>query len=253
MAKFLEKYNKARDVKNSVLCIGLDPSPGGLDGEGVLDFCLDMVECTSDYAVAYKPNSQFVLFTLNLEQLKKLNEKIHQTGCISILDHKLGDIGSSNEAAFYWIAEAGFDALTLSPFTGDIVGSVDSAHRHGLGLFILTLMSNPEAVWIQKETLFRDKPLYQKIAVEVNSTGADGLVIGTTDHVTEQDIRTVRELSGEETIFLCPGIGAQGGDLEKILKNAGGNILVNVGRAIISDEKPEKKAKEFRDMIEAVR
>ncbi|MEA3254928.1 MAG: orotidine 5'-phosphate decarboxylase / HUMPS family protein, partial [Candidatus Altiarchaeota archaeon] len=113
MAEFLEKYNKARGVKNSVLCIGLDPSPGELDGADILSFCLDMVERTSDYAVAYKPNTQFILFTLNLTQLKKLNEEIHNAGCVSILDHKLGDIGSSNEAAFYWIAKAGFDALTL--------------------------------------------------------------------------------------------------------------------------------------------
>ncbi|MEA3255700.1 MAG: hypothetical protein U9Q22_07700, partial [Candidatus Altiarchaeota archaeon] len=116
-----------------------------------------------------------------------------------------------------------------------------------------TLMSNPEAVWIQKETLFRDKPLYQKIAGEVKSSGADGLVIGTTDHVTEQDIREVRGLSGEDVVFLCPGVGAQGGDVEKILGNAGDNVLINVGRMIINDKEPEVKAKEFRDLINGFR
>jgi len=253
MAKFSEKYKKARSEKNSVLCIGLDPVHEKLEGRDILDFCLDIIESTSDYVAAFKPNSQFILFSLNLEQLKELNEEIHQTGCISILDHKLSDIGSSNESAFYWIKRADFDALTFSPFAGNIEEATEKAHKNNLGLFILTLMSNPESRWIQKETKFEGKSLYQKISEEVKSSGADGLVIGATDHVTEEDIRKTRDLAGDDKIFLCPGIGAQGGDAEKILKNAGENILINVGRAIIFDEKPEEKAKEFRDLINRFR
>lgn len=249
----LEKYKKVKTKKNSILCIGLDPVVEKTGGKDILDFCLDIIEKTSNYVAAYKPNSQFILFPLNLKQLKELNEKIHQAGCISILDHKLSDIGSSNESALHWIKKGGFDALTFSPFAGNIEEATEQAHKNNLGLFVLTLMSNPEAIWIEKETMCNGMPLYQKIAEKVKSVGVDGLVIGATGHVTEYDIRKVRELSGEDVIFLCPGIGAQGGDLEKILRNGGDNVLINVSRAIIYDKEPEKKAKEFRDLINSYR
>ncbi|MBN2251433.1 MAG: orotidine-5'-phosphate decarboxylase [Candidatus Altiarchaeota archaeon] len=252
MTKLLEKYLETRKEKNSILCVGLDPAPGEHREEAILSYCKDLVGKTSKYAAAYKPNSQF-LFPLNTEELKELNDNIHAKGCISILDHKITDIGSSNEAALYWIKQAGFDAVTVSPFPGNISEVVESAHKNEVGVIVLTLMSNPQAAWIQKGVLISGKPLYQRIAEEVKSSGADGLVIGTTGHVTEEDLRTTRELAGADAIFLCPGVGAQGGDIEKTVKNAGSNLLINVGRAIISDPDPGKKAAEYAKLINECR
>jgi orotidine-5'-phosphate decarboxylase len=253
MTELLVKYKKGRDEKNSVLCIGLDPSPEEVKEEDILNYCVDIVEKTSDYAAAYKPNSQFLLFPLTVKDLRLLNKRIRLAGCISILDHKLSDIGSTNEVAIHYIKEAGFDALTVSPFPGNIAETVAYAHRKEIGVFVLTLMSNSQAVLIQKEALINGQPLYQRIASEVGISGADGLVIGTTGHVTGEDIRITRELAGSNALFLCPGIGAQGGDLEKIMKNAGKNVLINVGRTIIGDASPKKKAEEYRDMINRYR
>jgi len=59
------------------------------------------------------------------------------------LDHKLGDIGSTNESALFWISDMGFDAFTFSPFAGNIETTVDTAHKRDLGVIVLTLMSNP--------------------------------------------------------------------------------------------------------------
>ena len=204
------------------------------------------MERTSASAVAYKTNTQFILFHLGIPELKELNRKIHKAGCISILDHKLSDIGSSNEAAIYRIKEAGFDAFTASPFPGNIKETTEHAHREGLGVIFLALMSNSQAVWIQKDTMYNSRPLYQKIAEEVKNNGADGLVIGTTGSVTTQDILMTRQLAGSNTLFLCPGIGAQGGDMEKAVRNAGQNVLINVGRSILGDVSPKKKAEEYR-------
>lgn len=78
MTDFLEKYRNVRDEKNSVLCIGLDPLPSEVNEEEILHYCLDLVEKTSDYAAAFKPNSQFLLFNLRVRELRELTREIHR-------------------------------------------------------------------------------------------------------------------------------------------------------------------------------
>jgi orotidine-5'-phosphate decarboxylase len=255
---FLEKYLKARAAKNSILCVGLDlamqSAVEGEMGDYVLDFCLDIVDKTADYACAFKPNSQFILFALGMERLKKLNARIHERGCISILDHKLGDIGSSNLSALFWIKEVGFDAFTYSPFAGNIQDITMHARHHDLGVFVLTLMSNPESVWVQKEAKIDGVPLYLAIARKVAESKPSGVVVGTTGHITEDDIKAIRDTVPKDTIFLCPGVGEQGGDPEKIIRIIdGGNILINVSRAIVNTTNQTDKAKEYRDQFNKYR
>lgn len=263
----LDKYKTIRERKNSILCIGLDPAIIGFrdkdvipdrymrieTGESILEFCLDIIEQTSGYACAIKPNSQYVLFAMNLTQLKDLNEKAHNAGLISILDHKLGDIGSTNSSAFYWINKAGFDAVTFSPFAGNMGEATNEAHRYNLGLISLALMSNPESSWIQKEAKFNGISLHQEIARLARLSGTDGLVVGATDNVTESDIKNIRKISGDDMLFLCPGIGAQGGDAERVINAAGDNLLINVGRSIIYDKNPGERAREFRELFNRFR
>lgn len=260
---FLEKYQNTRKQKKSLLCVGLDPGIRAFRKEdvippkyekkdverGLLDYCLEIIEETSDYACAVKPNSQYLLFTLNIKELKKINQKAHENGLLSILDHKLGDIGASNQAAFYWIQEAGFDAVTFSPFAGNIEEATKEAHTRGLGLLVLTYMSNLEAGWIQKQSLYEWKPLYQKIAEETKAYQSDGAIMGTTGHITMDDIRMVRSLLGPEPLILFPGVGKQGGSIKTAIQAGGDNILINVGRDIIYDKNPGKKAREYQQQI----
>jgi orotidine-5'-phosphate decarboxylase len=253
MTDFLEKYRNVRDEKNSVLCIGLDPLPSEVGEEETLHHCLELVEKTSDYAAAFKPNSQFVLFNLRVKELRELTREIRSHGCISILDHKLSDIGSSNDAAIQQISASGFDAFIASPYPGNIKETSDLAHREKLGAIILGLMSNSQAVWIQKDATLGSKPLYQKIAEEVRTSGADGLVMGTTGHVTADDIRTTRVLAGSNALFLCPGTGAQGGEVQKAMDNTGPNVLLNIGRAITRDPSPRRRAEEYMNEMNRYR
>jgi orotidine-5'-phosphate decarboxylase len=260
---FLDKYQKTRRQKKSLLCVGLDPGLREFRKEdvipleyekkdvetGLLDFCLDMIEQTGDYACAIKPNSQYLLFTLNIKELKKINRKAHEHGLLSILDHKLGDIGSTNQAAFYWIQEAGFDAVTFSPFAGNIKEATREAHTRELGLLVLTYMSNAEAGWLQKQSLYEWKPLYQKIAEEIQAYQTDGAIMGATGHITMDDIRMVRNLLGPDPLILFPGVGKQGGSIKPAIQAGGDNILINVGRDIIYDKNPKQKAKEYQQQI----
>lgn len=255
---FLDRYLKARDDKNSILSVGLDlamqKAVEGEMGDYVLDFCLDIVDKTADYACAFKPNSQFILFALGMERLRKLNERIHEHGCISILDHKLGDIGSSNLSAIFWIKEVGFDAFTYSPFAGNIRDVTMHARHHDLGVFVLTLMSNPESAWVQKEAIVDGIPLYVAIARQVAESRPSGVVVGTTGHITVEDIATIRDTVPKDTIFLCPGVGEQGGDPEKIIRTLkGGNILINVSRAIVNSTYQRQKAKDYQELFNQYR
>ena len=54
-------------------------------------------------------------------------------------------------------------------------------------------------------------------------------------------------------MFLIPGIGAQKGDAEKVIKTAGKNILINVGRAIIYSESPAEKAEQYNTRFNEIR
>ncbi len=256
---FHEKYLNAREERKSILCIGLDPALEGQRkhdvipkkyGNDLLGFCLDIIDETAEHACAFKINSQYVLFKLALDELKLLNQVVRDRGCLSILDHKLGDINESNNSAFYWIKKAGFDALTYTPYPGNIREAVDDAHQHNLGLFVLALMSNPQAEWIQKDAPDDHPPLYERITREAGLSKADGLVVGTTDHVKNLDLRRIKASCGDETIYLCPGVGRQRGRIERVFQTLGDNLLLNVGRAIIYDQHPGEKANGYRMLFE---
>jgi len=270
--KFLEKYQYAKSVKNSILCVGLDPIPpevgndiGELNSipksffercsieEGVFNYCLKIIDEVKDCCCAIKPNTQHLLFTLSTNKIREINKIIHEEGLISILDHKLGDIGSTNLSALFWIKNLGFDALTFSPFAGNIQNTVQAAHERDLGLIVLTLMSNPESVRIQKNTKYKKHPLFEQIADDVKSSNADGCVIGSTGHIIPNEIKTIRDIVGENKLFLCPGVGTQGGDADNIMKFGGDNILINIGRSIIYSENPKLRARKFNELFNNLR
>ncbi len=253
---FYENYARSRQEKNSILCVGLDIKKENLSGKDnrsdIFNFCLEVIEETQEAACAYKPNSQFLLFELISSELRKINREIHKAGCISILDHKLSDIGSTNHSAIEWIGEAGFDSFTYSPFPGNIGDTVSFAHSLGLGVFTLTLMSNPESAWVQKEALFEGKPLYLEIARKLKVAGSDGLVVGATGNAGPDDIKAIRETVGSETVFLCPGVGAQGGDAVKVIESSGENVLINVGRDILEKANRGERARKYLELFNSL-
>ncbi len=259
---FIELYEKTRDEKDSILCVGLDPAlpdqrrtdvikkryPGD-EGDVILQFCMEIVDAVAEHCCAVKLNSQYVLFALSSSKLESLNQLIHSHGLISILDHKLGDIGSSNDSALYWVSKCGFDAVTFSPFAGNIREATDMAHHRDLGIIVLDLMSNPEAEGFHRKTRFNQTPLFVRVAGDVRHAGSDGVVVGATNHVREVDIQKIRKTVGDDTIMLFPGVGRQGGDADKILSNAGDNVLLNVGRSIIYHPDPGKTAAEYNKRL----
>ena len=79
------------------------------------------------------------------------------------------------------------------------------------------------------------------------------LVIGAT---YPEELTEIRKIAGDMT-FLIPGIGAQGGDLEKTVQ-AGLNsmkkgMIINAGRSIIFADNPKMEAEKLRDEINRYR
>ncbi|MFW9922055.1 MAG: orotidine 5'-phosphate decarboxylase [Candidatus Thorarchaeota archaeon] len=265
---FLKKYQKARDEKNSILCAGFDPAIPTQRSKNVipekyffnnreiedsiLNFFENFLEGVQENCCAIKPNNQYILH-FSLKACQKMNKMIHQQGLVSILDIKIGDIGSTNDSGFYWMKEMGFDAATFSPFAGNIKESIESAHNFDIGLITLTLMSNPEAIYFMKEGIIAGKKGYEFIVNEIKLHNGDGMVVGATGHVTESDIEHIRKLAGNEPIMLIPGIGQQQGDLKKVILHGGDNILLNVSRGILYSDDIEKTAREYNEAFNEVR
>lgn len=267
MTTFLRKFRKAKEKKDSILSVGLDPAlprlrddktipsdflEGKKENKAKFEFCMDLVEKVSDFACAAKPNTQYVL-DFTPEQHKTLNRTIHEKGMVSILDHKLGDIGATNQSGMFNIKELGYDALTFNPFSGNIKETMEFAEDYDLGIIVLTLMSNPEALHFMKKAKIQGKPGYVFISEKIREFGADGSVVGATGHVTLENIKKIRNAIGKEKLMFFPGVGAQGGTVEKVMDAGGENILIHVGRAIAYSEDPAEKAKYYNDFFNSFR
>ena len=250
---FVSKYREKVAEKNSILCVGLDPAiPKQRDkniipNEDRMGFMENMIELVAPFASVIKINRQYTL-GLTINEIKSINNKIHDNGMLSISDHKLGDIGSSNESAIFWFKEERFDAFTYNPFSGNVNEATKMAHKYDLGIIVLTLMSNPQAL-LQKNAIIDGKPLFLYISNLCRESNSDGCVIGATAHVTAQDIIDIKETVGDYTIALSPGVGAQGGKADVLLEKFGRNSMINVSRGVIYSSSPAKEAEKIQKYL----
>ena len=191
-------------------------------------------------------SNQEYISDFSLEQHRTLTGTIHSHGLLAIYDCKLGDIGSTAQSGLFHYNRFGYDAITVDPFAGNLDEIVKTTHSYAppLGTIVWVLPTNPESVYL-KEARIGDKPLYVVIAEKVKKSGADGCVVGATGHVTKDDITTIRGIVGDDNIFLVPGVGAQGGNEEKVIRYGGRNLIINVGRDIIYTENPRNAAEEY--------
>jgi orotidine-5'-phosphate decarboxylase len=190
---------------------------------------------------------------MGLASYQKMNKMIHEQGLVSVLDQKIGDIGSTNDSGFYWMNKMGFDAVTYSPYAGNIEESLNAAHKVGMGLITLTLMSNPDAIYYMKNAVIEGQKGYEFIARKMKELNGDGMVVGATGHVTTEDLQKIRELAGDDIVMLVPGIGKQEGDLKKVIKYGGENIFLNVSRGILYSDNIKDTAMKYNNQFNEVR
>ena len=241
---FMQSLQTAWTRNNSLVCVGLDPEPVKFPAhfkgrpDAVFEFCSAIVDATADLACAYKPQIAHFAALRAEETLERLIAHIHakHPGVPVILDAKRGDIGST---AQHYVTEAferyGADAVTLNPYLGrdSVQPFLDRADK---GVVLLCHTSNPGAADLQDLDV-GGKPLYQHvarlIAQEWNTHGNCALVTGAT---WPEQLAEVRALVGDVPL-LVPGIGAQGGDVEAVVRNgrtaAGTGLMINSSRAIL--------------------
>lgn len=255
-----EKWSETVQKKNSILCVGLDPAEYGQRADSIphgiskLEWVLQFIEKVTPFAAAIKPNRNYIK-DLSREDTQKINKLIHDLGIISITDDKLVDIGETNDSGLYQAQVEGFDAVTYSPFPGNMREAVSQAHSRGLGLIPLVLMSNSEFEAI-KNSRIRGLKGFEYFAMQAAEYNADAIVVGApspTNHLKNKEVERVKEIVGDKLV-LMPGIGAQGGEAQYIIKIFGkDNVIANVGRAIAGKYNPAKAAEKYQGMLNELR
>jgi uridine monophosphate synthetase len=255
MGDFFEMLEDSCVRKDSLLCVGLDPVPdeeSSNPGQDILDMNARVIEATSEYAAAYKPNSAFYE-AFGVQGLTALEEtlKLIPSDIPVILDAKRCDIGNTAQA----YAKSAFesldvDAITLSPYMGR--DAVDPFLAYpGKGLFLLARTSNPGAKAIQDMKVGESgERLYRAVARECLSwSDRIGLVAAGNDY----EALAVLRKDSPRAWFLSPGIGAQGGEADKAvaagIRKDGRGLLAVVVRAICGSDDPGKAALEYRDAM----
>ena len=146
------------------LCVGIDPHPGLLarwgltdDPDGLERFALACVEAFGGHVAVVKPQSAFFERhgSRGIAVLERVLVAVRDTGTLSLLDVKRGDIGSTMDAyadAYLAVgAPLGADAVTLSPYLGfgALAPAIRTAGDAGRGVFVLARTSNPEGAGVQ--------------------------------------------------------------------------------------------------------
>jgi orotidine-5'-phosphate decarboxylase len=237
-----EKLKKKND-ESKFICVGLDTDlekvPLHLQSSKnpILEFNKKIIEATSEYTGAYKINFAFYerLGSKGFDILLQTKEFIPKD-ILTIADAKRGDIGNTSkyyaDAVFNYF---GFDSITVNPYMGEDSVKPFLEYENKL-IFIFALTSNPGADDFEKLQLKDESFLFQKVIEKVkdwNDKNNCGIVFGATKlQELQENISSFGNLP-----VLLPGVGAQGGNLEEVMKlfikNKKLNLLINISRGII--------------------
>ncbi|MFZ0830761.1 MAG: orotidine-5'-phosphate decarboxylase [Thermoplasmata archaeon] len=243
---FQARVDKILRIRNSLLCVGLDPDPAQFPRSfrsvsktrAARQFLERIVRVTYPYAAAYKMQLACYLSmgADGLDLLARLTKKIGPTR-LRILDLKANDIG--NIMRFYRHAafdQLGFDAVTVTPWVGweTLEPFAEDPDR---GFFVVAHSSNPGAPDFQEIPTPRG-PLWQAVVTETKRLSGKhhngGVVVGAT---YADAVRVARQLLGNEFPILVPGVGAQGGALSTTVREGvdgrGRALLINSSRGIL--------------------
>lgn len=249
-----ELFNQI-NKKQSFLCVGLDTDikkiPEHLldSNDPIYEFNKAIIDATSKYCVAYKPNLAFyeasglegwLAFEKTVAYIKQRYPEI-----FLIADAKRGDIGNTSEMyAQSFFDKLNMDAITVAPYMGK--DSVDPFLRHkNKWVILLALTSNIGSKDFQLIEDVNGEPLFEKVLKTSQEWATDEQMMYVIGATQEKLLDRVRQIIPNH-FLLVPGLGAQGGSLEKISKigmNKTCGLLVNSSRAIIYADKSEDYAR----------
>ena len=222
-----ERLAKTAKENRTILCFGVDPDLVRINhtvtgDDKIGPFFHPIIEKLLDEnaVAALKPNYAWFA-QYGFDGLYALEDVIqhYRNKVPVILDGKRGDIGRSSEA---YAREAydfwGADAVTVSPYMG--YDSIAPFVREGKLAYALCRTSNEGAKDFQELKCGR-KCLYETVAQKAAEWKC-GLVVGATSAAIARLAKATKDVP-----FLIPGVGAQGGDLEAVMKAIKGNPLIH--------------------------
>lgn len=255
-SSYLDRLGARSNATATVLCLGLDPDPDAIPERfakgvaGLERFAALVLEAALPYVAAVKPNLAFfeAFGSAGLAALERLRATIPSDVPV-IADAKRGDIGTTAvRQAVALFDVLGADAVTVNPYLGE-EAIRPLLEREDRFAYVLCRTSNPGAGEVQDLAVGADptegapaERLHERIARLATGWGPGGtvgLVVGAT---AAAELATIRRVA-PGLPFLVPGVGAQGGDIEPVLRDGpatagpaaagpAGGLLVNVSRGI---------------------
>jgi orotidine-5'-phosphate decarboxylase len=266
---FIDRLIEQIKFKKTPCIVGLDPAlermpsswlqQQGITKESSLSDCAEAIyqynlmvlDAIADLVPAVKPQSAYyeLYGSAGLVALEKTIMAARDRNLLVVLDVKRGDIASTATAyAQSYLPsqpkrslEA--DAITIVPYLGKdcLDPFFEEAVKWGKGIFVCVKTSNPGASIIQEQQI-NNRYLYEIVA-DLIQTAANqsigkfgysgiGAVVGATYPTAAYRLR--QQLPN--SLFLVPGVGAQGGGNEgiKACFNADGlGAIVSSSRAIM--------------------
>lgn len=256
--------------KKSFLCVGLDTDPLKIPAhladhpDAIFEFNRAIIDATAPYCVAYKPNMAFYesFGAAGWDALERTIAYIkeHHPDQFIIADAKRGDIGNTSRLyARSFFEHLDVDAITVAPYMGEDSVTPFLGYE-GKWVILLALTSNKGSHDFQLIEDQNGKRLFEQV-IETSSKWAGPeemmYVVGATQGKMFEEIRKV----APNNFLLVPGVGAQGGSLEEVVKYGmidDCGLLVNSSRGIIYAsngedfaEKAGIEARKLRDQMAA--
>ena len=242
------------EERRSQVVLGLDPDPAALwpgvlpadaaeapAGEraaltaaAVAEHCRLAIAAAGESCVAVKP--QLACFERlgapGWEALVAVRDAAREHGLLVLADGKRGDVPQTARAyaqalvgetpgPFGAVPGLGADAFTANPLLGRdaLEPLTDAAAGAGAGCFVLVRTSNPGAAEVQDVP--EGDPLRDRLARLVAELGGEpgpsGLThVGAVTGATRPDLLEHLRALMPHTVFLLPGVGAQGGRAEDV-------------------------------------
>lgn len=228
---YINLLKNSAEKYSSIVCMGLDPviedipEKDGTPGERIFKFYEQILNRhiqKNIFPGAVKPNYAFyaqygIEGIITLEKIIKIYKS---AGIPVILDYKRGDIGKTAKA----YAKEAFDffdadSVTLSPYLG--YDSIEPYIKDypSKGYYILTKTSNSSSGEIQ-DIKSGNTEMFIHVAELIVKWFHPGIgsVAGATYPEQLEKISDIFINSGKEIPFLIPGVGAQGGSVEEVIK-----------------------------------
>ena len=246
---FIDRLIAQIQQKNTPCIVGLDPALERMPikwlqerevnehssleekAEAIYQYNLMVLDAIADLVPAVKPQSAYYeLFgSAGIVALEKTVRAARDRDLLVVLDVKRGDIASTATAyaKSYLPSKPAHpleaDAITIVPYLGKdcLDPFFEEAIKWGKGVFVCVKTSNPGASIVQEQKI-DNRYLYEIIAdlikpasdKSIGTSGYSGIgaVVGAT--YPEAAGRLRQQLPN--SIFLVPGVGAQGGRHEGI-------------------------------------